>query len=253
MFSISVTGRVLVLTLDRPEARNAIDSPTAAAIEAAVDRLEGDPELWTGIVTHHGPVFCSGADLKAVAAGGGEGIATARGGFAGLCARARTKPLIAAIEGPAVAGGCEIVLACDLVVASTGASFGLPEVKRALVATGGGPWRLVRSLGPQVGMEMVLTGDPLTGQRAHELGLVNCLVEPGGALAAAHALAERINANAPLAVRESRALALGAYDTPESGLWSATDRASRRNAESDDFREGPQAFIEKRQPRWKGR
>jgi enoyl-CoA hydratase len=252
-FTTEVHGRVLVLRLDRPEARNAIDAATSAAIEAALDRLEEDDDLWLGILTHDGPVFCAGADLKVVASGGGKGIATARGGFAGICERRRTKPVVVALEGPAVAGGCEIALACDVIVAGRDASFSIPEAKRALVATGGGPFRLAQVVGPKLANELVMTGDPIDATRAFELGMVNRLVEPGQALAAAFELAERINANAPQAVRESLALSRDSVDRSERDSWTATKEASARNAATEDFHEGPQAFVEKRAPRWSGR
>jgi enoyl-CoA hydratase len=248
-----VLGRVLVITLDRPEARNAINAETSAALEAAIDRLEDDDELWLGIVTHTGPVFCAGADLKVVASGGGKGIATPRGGFAGICTRDRTKPIVAAVEGPAIAGGCEIALACDVIVASRTSGFSIPEVKRSLVATGGGPFRLAQVLGPKLANELVMTGDLLDAERAYTLGMVNRLAEPGDALKVALELAERINANAPLAVRESLALSKAAVGRTEDELWRLTEEASRRNAGTEDFMEGPRAFVEKRAPRWSGR
>lgn len=247
-----VRGRVLVLRLDRPEARNAINAETSADVEAAIDRLEADDDLWVGVITHHGPVFCAGADLKVVASGGGKGIATERGGFAGICSRHRTKPIIAALEGPAVAGGCEIALACDVIVATTAVSFSIPEAKRALVATGGGPFRLTHLVGPKLANELVMTGDPLEADRAHSLGMVNRLVAPGEALAAALAMADRINENAPLAVRESLALSRDAVGRTEAESWAATVEASRRNASTADFVEGPRSFVEKRVPQWSG-
>ena len=252
-FTTEDHGRVLVLRLDRPEARNAIDAVTSAAIESAIDRLEADDDLWVGVITHEGPVFCAGADLKVVASGGGKGIATERGGFAGICTRRRTKPILAALEGPAVAGGCEIALACDVIVATTAVSFSIPEAKRALVATGGGPFRLTQVVGPKLANELVMTGDALDATRAYSLGLVNQLVEPGQALVSALALADRINANAPLAVRESLALSRDAVGRSEDESWAATDAASRRNAATEDFQEGPRAFVEKRAPHWTGR
>lgn len=253
MLSIDRRDHVLTITLDRPEARNAIDAATAAGIEDAIHQLEDDDDLWVGIITHTGPVFCSGADLKVVAGGGGQGIATERGGFAGFCQRARTKPVIAALEGPAVAGGCEIAIACDLVVASRAVTFSIPEAKRALVATGGAPFRLARLVGPKIASELVMTGGPLDAERAFALGMVNRLVEPGNALEEARSLAAEINASAPLAVRESLALVRLAADGDDSELWQATAAASRRNAATEDFGEGPRAFIEKRTPVWKGR
>src|SRR5688572_17534493 len=159
MVDYEIRGRVAVLTLNRPEARNAVNGELANALEAALDRMEDDPEVWVGILTGAGPVFSAGADLKAIAAGKGNELGTKRGGFAGLVQRERTKPLIAAVDGPALAGGCELVLACDVVVASREARFGLPEVKRSLVASAGGLVKLPRVLPPRVAMQMLLTGD----------------------------------------------------------------------------------------------
>src|SRR4051794_28850909 len=203
-------GRVALLTINRPEARNAVNGEVAAGMEAAIDRLEEDADTWVGIVAGAGPVFSAGADLKAVAAGQGATLGTKRGGFAGIARRERTKPLIAAVDGPALAGGTEIVLSCDLVVASTNARFGIPEVKRSLVAGAGGLFRLPRALPRNIAMELALTGDPIDAERAYALGLVNQLVEPGQVVEAAMALADRIIANAPLAVRASRKVVLEA-------------------------------------------
>lgn len=246
-------GPISVLTIRRPEARNAVNSEVAQGMEAAIDRLEAEEDAWVGIVAGEGSVFSAGADLKAIAAGQAASINTERGGFGGIVHRERTKPLIAAVDGPALAGGCEIVLACDLVVASTNASFGLPEVKRSLVAAAGGLFRLPRAIPPTVAMEVALTGDPITAQRAFELGLVNELVEPGQALTAAVGLGQRICANAPLAVRESRRIVLAAQTADDDELWSMTGKAFGRILRTEDFSEGPRAFIEKRPPVWKGR
>jgi enoyl-CoA hydratase len=253
MIETDVRGRTLVVTLDRPEARNAIDAETASGIEAAVDRLESDDELWTGIITHKGPVFSAGADLKVVASGGGRGINTERGGFAGICSRERVKPVIAALEGPAYAGGCEIALACDVIVAARTSGFAIPEAKRALVALAGGPFRLAFAVGPKLANELVMTGDLLDAERAYTLGMVNRLVEPGHALDEALALADRINENAPIAVRESLGIAKAAFERDIDELWAVTDSATRRNMATEDVREGPRAFVEKRAPRWTGR
>jgi enoyl-CoA hydratase len=248
-----VQGRTLVVTLDRPEARNAINADVSAGIEAAIDRFEGDRELWTMVLTHAGPVFCAGADLKVVASGGGRGISTERGGFAGICKRERRKPVIAALEGPAYAGGCEIALACDVIIAARGSGFSIPEAKRGLVALAGGPFRLALAVGGKIANELVMTGDLLDADRAYALGMVNRVVEPGTALAEAMAMADRINENAPIAVRESLGLTKAALDRDEAELWALTDGATRRNVATEDFKEGPRAFVEKRPPRWTGK
>lgn len=253
MVEYTLKGNVAVLCINRPEARNAVNAAVAESMEACLDRLEDDDAAWVGIVTGSGPVFSAGADLKAIASGQAAGLATVRGGFAGLTKRDRTKPLIAAVDGPALAGGCEIALACDLIVASSEARFGLPEVKRALVAAAGGLFRLPRALPRAVAMEMILTGDPLSAERAHHLGMVNTLCEPGQALDAALALAERITANAPLAVRESRKVVMASHTADDDTLWSMSAQAMGAMVATEDFSEGPMAFIEKRPPVWKGR
>lgn len=253
MVEFEVQGHAAVLRLNRPEARNAVNGEIAAGIEAAIDRLEEDPDLWVGVLTHEGTVFSAGADLKAIAAGQAATLQTPRGGFAGITARTRTKPIIAAVDGPALAGGCEIALACDLIVASTQARFGLPEVKRSLVAAAGGLFRLPRAIPQKVAMEVAITGEPLDAARAHHLGLVNRLVEPGQALAAALELAAVICANAPLAVRETRQIVLAAQTASDDDLWRMSYEAMARLAGSADFQEGPMAFIEKRPPVWHGK
>jgi enoyl-CoA hydratase len=253
MVEYELQDHVAVLTINRPEARNAVNGDVAKGMEAGIDQLEEDDEAWIGIVTGNGPVFSAGADLKAIAAGQAGDLQTERGGFGGIARRERTKPLIAAVDGPALAGGCEIALACDLIVASREAVFGLPEVKRSLGAVAGGLFRLPRTIGPKVGMEVILTGDPLPAERAYQLGLVNELVEPGGALAAAKVLAGRITANAPLAVRECRKVVDAALTTDDEALWNMGFAAMARLAATEDFAEGPRAFIEKRPPQWKGR
>ena len=246
-------GHVALATIDRPEARNAISPEVAAGIEAALDRIEGDDEVWVGILTGTPPSFSAGADLKAIGAGRGAELATERGGFAGIVKRERAKPLIAAVDGFALAGGTEIVLACDLVVASRVSTFGLPEVKRGLIAAAGGLFRLPRKLPTNVAMEAVLTGDPIGAERAHELGFVNELCDQGAAVEAAFALAERIRVNAPVAVRESRAVVVESAGLDESGAWERTAAAAARAAATEDVKEGVLAFTEKRAPRWQGR
>ncbi|MGZ0186364.1 MAG: crotonase/enoyl-CoA hydratase family protein [Acidimicrobiales bacterium] len=250
--NFEVRDRIAIITLNRPEARNAVSQQLAEDLEAAIDRLEADDALWIGILCGNGPAFCAGADLKAIASGEAR-LTTERGGFAGLVRRVRTKPLIAAVEGPAVAGGTEIVLSCDLVVASTTARFGLPEVKRSLVANAGGLFRLPRALPTNVAMEMALTGDDLDAEAAHRHGLVNRLVQPGHALATAVELAEAVNANAPLAVRASRRVVLAARLLEDDEAFEVAANATREVFRTEDFREGPRAFVEKRSPIWTGR
>ena len=250
--NFEIRDRIAIITLNRPEARNAVSQQLAEDLEAAIDRLEADDALWIGILCGNGPAFCAGADLKAIASGEAR-LTTKRGGFAGLVRRVRTKPLIAAVEGPAVAGGTEIVLSCDLVVASTTARFGLPEVKRSLVANAGGLFRLPRALPINVAMEMALTGDDLDAEAAHRHGLVNRLVQPGHALATAVELAEAVNANAPLAVRASRRVVLAARLLEDDEAFEVAANATREVFRTEDFREGPRAFVEKRSPIWTGR
>src|SRR3954471_9207063 len=234
MVEYELRGRVALLTINRPEARNAVNGAVASGMEEAIDRLEADDEVWVGIVTGTGPVFSAGADLKAIAEGTAAQMQTKKGGFAGIARRERTKPIIAAVNGPALAGGCEIVLSCDLVVASTEARFGIPEVKRSLVAAAGGLFRLPRALPKNVAMELALTGDPIDAERAHALGLVNELVEPGTALEAALALAERINANAPVAVRQSRRVVADGMLADDKTAWKITNEAMATAMATED-------------------
>jgi enoyl-CoA hydratase len=246
-------GPLAVIKINRPEARNAVNGDVAQGIEAAIDEIEADDAVWVGILTGEPPVFCAGADLKEINAGNAAALATERGGFGGIVQRERTKPLIAAVDGPALAGGTEIVLSCDLVVASTTATFGIPEVKRSLVAAAGGLFRLGRKIPLNLAMELALTGDPIAAEQAHSHGLVNRLVEPGKALDGAIALAEQVCANAPVAVRESRAIVLNATNAPDDVGWKMSMEGMAVAMRSDDFSEGLTAFIEKRPPRWTGR
>jgi len=256
--TLEARDRVALITLDRPDARNAVNGDVAQAMEAAIDRLENDDDLWVGIIQANTegqakPVFCAGADLKAINSGQGATLMTERGGFGGFAYRQRKKPVIVAVDGLATAGGCEIVLAADLVVASTRSAFGLAEVKRNLVAGAGGLFRLPRAIGRNAAMELILTGEPLPADRAHALGLVNRLVEPGEATTEALRLAEQITAAAPLAVWESRKVVLAAETEDDDTLKQMTNAAMGVVMSSEDLGEGLTAFIEKRPPRWKGR
>lgn len=240
--------RVLVVTLRREEKRNALNADITAGLDAAMNELEDDPELWCGVLTGGSRYFSAGADLAA-----GVGEPTERGGIVGLISRVRSKPLIAAVEGFAFGGGMELVLCCDLVVAARDAQFGLPEVKRGLMPDFGGAFRVTAALPPNVARELLLTGEPIDAGRAERLGFVNVLTEPGGTLEAALALAERICAVAPVAVRESLAIVDAAVRGDESVLWEKSHAGHARLLATDDVREGISAFFERRPPRWQGR
>jgi enoyl-CoA hydratase len=244
-------GRVLLITINRPDQRNAVNAAVAAGMGAALDELDADDGLSVAIVTGAGKGFCAGMDLKAFVAGDRPFIPGR--GFAGITQRSADKPLIAAIEGFAVAGGLEVALACDLIVASRGARLGIPEVKRGLVAAGGGLLRLPRALPRNVAMEMALTGDPLEAERAHELGLVNRIAEPGEALPVALELAETIAANGPLALAATKRIMVQAADWPDSEFFDRQAPIREAVFNSEDAREGATAFAERRDPVWKGR
>ena len=185
-------GPLAIIKINRPEARNAVNGAVAQGIEDAIDRIEEADDIWVGILTGEPPVFSAGADLKEINSGNAAALATSRGGFAGIAHRERTKPIIAAVDGSALAGGCEIALSCDLIVASSAAKFGIPEVKRSLVAAGGGLFRLGRVIPLNIAMELALTGDPIDAERAHHFGLVNRLADDGKALDVAVELAQEI-------------------------------------------------------------
>ena len=248
-----VDGRIATITLNRPEQRNAINPELAIALHAVMERFEADPEVWLAILTGAGSTFSAGADLKVIAAGRGSELAVGKGGFAGFVRYPRSKPVIAAVNGVALAGGTELVLACDLVVAARDAAFGLPEVTRGIVAVGGGVFRLPRAIGAARARELIMTGDRFGAEEAHQLGLVNHVVDAAEVMPTARRLGERICANAPLAVRESLAIARAALEIDEDEGWSRSAATSARIKQTEDAKEGPRAFAEKRPPQWTGR
>jgi enoyl-CoA hydratase len=253
------SDRIGVITLNRPEARNAVDREMALGLEAAVDQLEGDPEVWVGVLVANtadqaNPVFCAGADLKVVReTGSAAALDTDRGGFGGFVYRERVKPIVVAVDGLATAGGLEIVLAADVVVATTRSAFGLAEVRHNLIAAAGGLFRLPRAVGRAVAMDVILTGEPIDARRAFELGLVSRLVEPGMAQDEALRVARQIVAAAPLAVRASRSIVRSAAHDDDDTLRRTSRARLDELLTSEDATEGLLAFAEKRPPRWQGR
>ncbi len=253
-----VRGKVAIITLNRPEARNAVNGDVASGLEAAIDKLETDSNVWVGVLAanttgQERPVFCAGADLKAINSGQAAGLNTKRGGFGGFVYRDRKKPVIAAVDGLATAGGCELVLACDMLVASTRSAFGLAEATRNLIAGAGGLFRLPRAIGRAAAMEASLTGEPFSAQRAYALGMVNKLVEPNTSLDAAIDLALRVCKAAPLAVWASRKIVLASETESDQNLIDMTNKEFGKILGSQDTKEGLTAFIEKRPPNWQGR
>jgi enoyl-CoA hydratase/carnithine racemase len=247
-------GNVEILTINRPEARNAINGGVSKAMSSIMDELADDPDCWVVVVTGSGDkAFSAGMDLKAFSSGEGGDIIGASGGFAGLTQRDFPKPIIAAVNGSALAGGFEIMLSCDLVVAAEHATFGIPEAKRGLIAGAGGLIRMPKRLPMAVALELAMTGDPIDAERAHALGLVNKVVPSGELLNEALALAERIAANAPLAVRYSKSVMKRSADVPESEGWAINTEAVGVVFSSADAMEGPIAFAEKRPPKWQGK
>jgi len=244
---------IAVVTLDRPDKRNAINGAMARAIDAIVKDSEADDEVWLTILTAAGPVFSAGADLAEAAAGRGQDLVTPDGGFAGFVDSVRVKPWIAAIHGAAVGGGLEMALACDIRLCGPDSIFGLPEVKRGLIAGGRGAYRLARHVPRGIALEMLATGDPIPAEKAVHWGLVNQVAADGDVLAAAIALGQRICANAPLSVRESLSIGRVAIEHSDRDLARMTDEAGQRLATTADYQEGPRAFMEKRAPLWTGR
>jgi len=243
-------NRVEIITINRPEARNAINYDTSKALADAFDEAESDPEVWAVVLTGAGDkAFSAGMDLKAFAGGGGN-VMGVNGGFAGITRRDFPKPLIAAVNGHALAGGLEIMLACDLVVAAEHATFGIPEVQRGLAAGAGGLIRLPRRIGLARALELAMTGDPIDAPTALGLGLINRIVPGAEVVDAAVALAERICKNAPLAVRGSKKVVKVSADVSEEEAWELQGKIVMDVFSSPDAMEGPRAFAEKREPKW---
>jgi len=244
-------GAVLLITLNRPEARNAVNLAVAEGLAAALDELDDTAGLQAGILTGAGGSFSAGMDLKAFVEG--ERPYVGDRGFAGIVQRSARKPLVAAIEGFAVAGGFEIALACDLMVAARDARLGVPEVKRSLVAAGGALIRLPRRMPYHLAMELALTGEPMGAERAYEVGIVNRLADPGGAVDAALELAGQIIPNGPLALDATKRIVSQALDWSDEEAWQRQGEIAAPVFGSDDAREGAIAFAEKRLPVWRGR
>jgi enoyl-CoA hydratase len=242
---------VLLITINRPDQRNAVNMAVATGIAAALDELDEDLELQAAVLTGAGKGFSAGMDLKAFVTG--ERPWADDRGFAGIVQKPPAKPIVAAVEGFAVAGGLEIALACDMIVASKGAKLGIPEVKRSLVAAGGALLRLPRALPRPIAMELALTGDPITAERAYELGLVNRLAEPGTAVDVALELANAVTPNGPLALTATKRILTEVNDWSDEEFWQKQGEIAGPAIASEDAREGAKAFAEKRPPVWQGR
>ena len=248
---VEVEDGVMVVTINRPKAKNSVNRAVAEGIAAAMDELDSNDEIRAAILTGADNTFCSGMDLKAFVTGE---LPVIKGrGFAGLVEALPKKPLIAAVEGYALAGGFEIAIACDLVVVADNSKFGIPEAKRGLVAGAGGLMRLPRQIAPRVAMELALTGDFIDAARAYELGLVNRVVEPGATLAEAKALAAKVAANGPLAVIASKQIIHESQDWTNDNMYANQSRIANPVFASQDAIEGATAFAEKRAPNWQGK
>jgi enoyl-CoA hydratase len=248
---VDVNDGIMTVTLNRPKARNAANKALAEGVAAAMDKLDSDDSIRVAILTGAGGTFCSGMDLKAFVSGETPNVEGR--GFAGLTEATPRKPLIAAVEGYALAGGLELAISCDLIVAADDAKFGIPEVKRGLAAAAGGLIKLPRQIPKRLAMELALTGDFISAQRAYDIGLINEMVPAGTALEAAKALAARIVANGPLAVAISKQVILQSEDWSGDDMWQKQQELTMPVFTSEDAIEGSVAFAEKRAPNWKGK
>lgn len=249
-----IKEHIALITINRPKAMNSVNGEVAQLMDQYVKQTEADDSIWVVILRGAGDrAFCAGADLKAISMGKGAELRSKDGGFAGFVYQKRTKPWIAAVGGFALAGGMEIAIACDMIVASEKANFGLPEVTRGIIAAAGGMFRLPKLLPKPIAMELIATGKRLSAERALHFGMINKLVPHAEYLDAALALAEEIVANAPLAVKESLMIARAAEDLTEEDLIQRTLEANMRIFTTEDAKEGPLAFVEKRKPVWKGK
>jgi enoyl-CoA hydratase len=242
-------GTTLVIVLDRPEARNAVNQAMAEGIAAALETLDADPELAVGVLWGEGPGFSAGMDLREIQEGGRSSVGER--GFAGIIRYSSEKPLIAAVEGFALAGGLEVALACDLIVAGAGARLGVPEVQRSLVAIGGALLRLPRRVPWGLASELALTGEPISAERAYEAGLVDRVAPAGEALEVALELAATIGRNGPAAVRASKRVLREQLDWPEAEFWDRQAEIAEPVMRSEDAMEGARAFVERREPKWR--
>lgn len=246
------SGPVLVITLDRPQARNAVNGAMAAGLESAVDLLETDADLRVGVLAATGPVFCAGADLAVVAAGRFDELLTERNGFAGFVRRDRTKPVVAALDGDALAGGMEIAITCDVIVAAEGVRLGIPETARSLLAVGGALANLPRFIGEKAALEMAITAAPWSAEHLAQLGLISQIVARSTARDEALSLATEICRNAPLAVQAARRAIVNTRDLVESDRWKFAQHELDTLHVTEDYQEGLNAFLEKRTPHWTG-
>ncbi len=248
----SLHRNIATVTLNRPEKRNAVNGDMTKGLDACLERTEGDPHVRVVILCSSSEAFCAGGDLVEVAEGQFDGMNTDKGGFAGLVHYPRTRPWIAATRGPVLAGGLELCLACDMIVAGDDCLFGLPEVKRSFIAAAGGLARLPKRIPLNIAVQMLVSGEPIDARRAYSLGLVNEVVPSDEVLSAATRLAEAIARNAPLAVRETVQIARKAKELSDTECRRIVDEAMSKLQKTADFAEGAQAFVNKRRPNWTG-